>query len=307
MVSQSLARFEYGRHETFPVRYGWLGKGLRHLLDQGWYRADIDVADRLGLGTKMAKSLQFWLEANGLAVPSMANLASGVGAPRRRKTWRITEFGRIIAKLDPYFEYPASWWFMHMSMVRRQRTVWSWFFADFHERRFSRQTCVEAFRSHASKHASNPPSLAMAQRDVGCLLQAYASTRGEVTDPEDATVCPLRDLGLVAFDRDAGRFEKTRPIDAIPVEAFLACASKVAEGNRVPLARLMSDRAGPARVFGLGSGQIESLAESASDAHPSEVQIDLLGAERTLVVPDRAPAEWLSRHFDRIRATPVAV
>ena len=36
---QPKARFEFGRHETFAVRHGWLGKGLERLADGGWRMA----------------------------------------------------------------------------------------------------------------------------------------------------------------------------------------------------------------------------------------------------------------------------
>jgi hypothetical protein len=213
----------------------------------------------------------------------------------------MTEFGKVVGEFDAHFEYPATWWFLHMALARRDRSVWGWFFNDFHERQFDRRTCVSAFRKHAVESAPNPPSLAMAQRDVACLLQAYGSIRGTVPDPEEATACPLRDLGLVTAHQDSDRLERTRPVDAIPPEAFLACASYVAEGNRVSLSGLLSHRSGPARVFGLGSGQIEQLAETAVDHYRPEVQIDLLGSERSIVVPSHGPEVWLTRHFERIR------
>ena len=60
-------RFDYGRHETFPVRHGWLSKGLSRISEKGSYHPNLETADALGLGSRMAKSLQFWLEASGLA------------------------------------------------------------------------------------------------------------------------------------------------------------------------------------------------------------------------------------------------
>lgn len=286
------------------MRFGWLGKGLGHMRREGSYRGDAEVADRLGLGSKMAKSLQFWLEATGLAQPIAESLLHP-DRNTRRKVWYLTTFGEEIDELDPYCEYPVTWWFMHMVLVRRSGTVWGWFFNDFHQRHFDRKSCVESFRRHAIDNAPNPPSLAMAQRDVACLLQAYGSVRGTVADPEDATVCPLRELGLVTRHQNSDRFEKTRPLDAVPAEAFLACASDIAQGNRVPLAGLMSRRNGPARIFGLGRGQIEQMVETASNLYPDHVHVDLLGAERSLVVPGDDPNVWLKRHFDRIRGATV--
>lgn len=299
--AQASKKFLYGRHETFPVRYGWLSKGLQHLRETGWFRAETEVADRLGLGSKMTKSLQFWLEATGLAEPKRGDSSFPHKGRGKKLYWAITPFGSEVARLDPHFEYPATWWFLHMSLARRTASVWGWFFNEFHERRFDRRTCVDAFLKYASDNASKQPSLAVAQRDVACLIQAYASPRGSVPDPEDATACPLRELELVVWHRDTERYEKSRPLDAVPSEVFLSSASAMSERERVSLADLMSRPHGPARILGLGRGQIEEMAENSCDVYNGEVQLDLIGSERGIVLPSLKPETWLARHFERIQ------
>ena len=303
MASGVRPRFEFGRHETFPVRHGWLTKGLGRVLSTGAFRTDLETADALGLGSRMAKSLGFWLEASGLA---MVN-ANGIASQRRRLglEWDLTPLGEAVNRHDPHLEYPVTWWFVHMALAHRERTIWGWFFNEFHERHFSREGCVTAFLEHVAEHASNRPSLAVAQRDVACVLQAYAlPSGGGVADPEDASVCPLRELGLLIRHNDVHRFEKSRPLDGVPVEAFLASAAMLAsqlESDSVPFADLMRRRNGPARVLGLGSDQVEDMAESAAIVYSDEgVQINLLGAERHLVVPKLHPSRWFDSHFRRI-------
>ena len=48
-TSGSPTRFEFGRHETFPVRHGWLAKGLGRVRKTGRYDGDLETADALGL------------------------------------------------------------------------------------------------------------------------------------------------------------------------------------------------------------------------------------------------------------------
>ena len=298
-------RFEYGRHETFPVRHGWLAKGLGRVRETGRYDGDLETADALGLGSRMAKSLAFWLETSGLA--GIESNATKKTAKRRRKgqEWTITEFGNIVTRYDPHLEYPVTWWFVHMALAQRPSTVWEWFFNEFHERQFSREACVNAFLEHVAEHASNKPSEAVAQRDIACVLQAYALPSGRVeTDPEDASVCPLRELGLVVRHSDVHRFEKAHPLDAVPVEAFIACASRLAsesDSDSVRFTDLLRSRNGPARVLGLRGDQLEDMAEAATSVYGDQgVQISLLGAERHLVIPDPRPTEWFEAHFQRI-------
>ena len=299
------ARFEYGRHETFPVRHGWLTKGLRRMSEDGFYRGDVETADALGLGTRMAKSLQFWLEATGLAKSAFQSNEERPGSGRKRKVWHITEFGRTVLARDPFLQYPATWHFLHLMLAQGERSVWGWFFNDYPDRYFTRDGCIQAFRSHAEHHATNVPSTKIAQREIGCLLQAYSVQQRVVSeDPENATVCPLRDLRLVVRHADVDRFEKTQPIDAVPVEAFLACAVSLAKrtaSNSVSFTELVRSRFGPRRILGLAIDKVESAVDEAVEAYAGQgVQDTMMGAERQLELPDFSVSDWLNAHFRRI-------
>ena len=95
----------FGGHQTFYVREGWLAKGLALLLEDASAFDDPFVADQLGVGRNMAKSIEHWLLATGLATK----------AERQRRPDRprlkATELGKIIAKHDPWFLDPGTWWF----------------------------------------------------------------------------------------------------------------------------------------------------------------------------------------------------
>lgn len=289
-------RFEMGRHETFALREGWLSKGMARMSDAGTFKGDIETADALGIGKNMAKSLSFWLEASGLAGRPEGD---GVHALAR------TDLQDRVATCDPHFEYAISTWFTHMNVARRPSAVWNWFFNDFRSGAFDRETAVEGLMRHLKTHSSNPVSAGAAQREVGCLLLTYAALPpSEKVDPEDYTVSPLRSLGLVLKHADTGRFEKTTPLDDIPLEAFLACVSALcrdADTATLPLADLISRRNSPARLFNVDGDAIDELSRRAADAYGHlGVSISLLGATRTITVPDSRPEEWYSRHFERI-------
>lgn len=299
------ARFEYGRHETFPVRHGWLTKGLHRMAETKFYRGDLETADDLGLGSRMAKSLQFWLEATGLANSVFQPDAGQPGSGRKRKEWHITEFGQTVLHCDPFLELPATWHFLHLMLAQRAKSVWGWFFNDYPERYFTREACIQAFRSHAEHQAVNVPSPAMAQREIGVLLQAYSVQQRVVSeDPENATVCPLRDLRLVVRHSDLDRFEKTQPIDAVPVEAFLACVAMLGKrsgSDSATFTALVRSRFGPRRILGLGIDQVESAVDQAVELYGEHgVRVTILGSERQLELPDTPPKEWLEAHYSRI-------
>jgi hypothetical protein len=146
MTTGTLAksRFEYGRHETFAVRHGWLGKGLDRMgTCSDGFQADESAVIDLGLGTRMVKSLRYWLEASGIGEVRSADMEG-----RKARHLHTSPLGQVIHGRDPYMEYPATWWFVHLNLARRYGSVWGWFFSDFRERLFDRATCIDAFMRH---------------------------------------------------------------------------------------------------------------------------------------------------------------
>lgn len=295
-------RFEYGRHETFAVRHGWLGKGVDFMARDGDFRDEEGAVVRLGLGTRMVKSLRYWIEASGLA-----EVAATDEADRRSKTLAATAMANVIMQRDPFMEYPATWWFVHLNLARRARSVWGWFFSEFRERAFDRAVCVEAYIRHLRLHATNEASVGVAQRDVACLLQAYASpASGERQDPEDGTASPLRDLGLLLWHEDTGRFERPRPLEAAPIEAFLACvaaAVRDVDQEAMSVGEMVGRRGAPGPLLGMDAEAIEDMSgRAARDYKALGVSLHLHGGERRLRVPDIGAAAWLDRHFQRLEA-----
>jgi hypothetical protein len=297
------SRYEYGRHETFAVRYGWLGKGLRKMESSPTgFIADEAAVVELGLGSRMVKSLRYWLEASGLGEV----LSVGIDG-RKIRELHTSPLGKVVLNRDPFMEFPATWWFVHLNLASRSGSVWGWFFNDFRERLFERPTCVEAYMRHLRMDAANEPTLPVAQRDIACLLAAYGTaSANEPRDPEDGTASPLRDLGLILRHEDIGRFEKTRPLDEIPIETFLACVAVQSEALRIEalsMGELVGRRGGPGLLLGITTEAIEDLsARGAKDFGKLGVTLDLLGAERRLHVPKKAGMQfWLDRHFQRVK------
>jgi hypothetical protein len=265
------------------------------------FQADEDAVVGLGLGSRMVKSLRYWLEASGIAEVRTVDIDG-----RKVRQLHTSPLGQVVHTRDPYMEYPATWWFVHLSLARRSASVWGWFFNDFRERMFDRPTCVDAYMRHVRLNAANEPTLSVAQRDVACLLSAYGTApANEPRDPEDGTASPLRDLGLVLRHLDTERFEKTRPLDEVPIEVFLACVAAEAQDlqqESLSMAELLGRRGGPGLVLGLTGDAIEELAaRGARDGAKLGVTLDLLGAERRIGVPMMGGMQfWLDRHFQRV-------
>ncbi|WP_164467320.1 DUF4007 family protein [Caulobacter flavus] len=284
-------RFNYGGHATFPVRYGWLPKGLNQLITTHGFSANTQTADALGLGSKMVDSLGYWLNMTGL---------------RPAKDDEDLEIAKLIFAHDRYFERPGTWWFLHLILARQEGSVWSWFFNDFSDRIFDRITAQDAFQAYARTHAQRPPSAAMVQRDVACLLSAYAARPGvDLVDPEDIGACPFRELGLVARHDAVHRFERTRRPQGLPEEVFLAATSALQSQkgvDRLSLRELATLRLGPGRIFCQGLEAIETTVGKIGKKRQDGVIVESAAGDRTIHVPDRPLTYWLEALYSRVDA-----
>lgn len=55
----------FGRHETFPLRYGWLTKVIKSINKQGItaiFKQPEEGMTNLGLGKNIVNALQYWLQ-----------------------------------------------------------------------------------------------------------------------------------------------------------------------------------------------------------------------------------------------------
>ena len=77
---------KFSGHETFAIREGWLHKGLKLLIEEPELLYDEYVADFLGVGKNMSRSIRHWLEVTGLAE---REAGKGRQTPvERNRTWQ---------------------------------------------------------------------------------------------------------------------------------------------------------------------------------------------------------------------------
>ena len=85
----------FGRHETFPLRFGWLAKGYAEWCARGGDPfAEDDAMVTLGVGKNMVRAIRYWLVATQVATLRGSGLTP-------------TEFGKTVigpSGWDPYLE-----------------------------------------------------------------------------------------------------------------------------------------------------------------------------------------------------------
>lgn len=289
----------FGGHQTFSIRDGWLYKGLKFLKEDPDLLTDEHAADWLGVGRNMAKSINHWLLATGLA--------EGVyrGGGRNTKL-ELTEFGEVICENDPYFLHASTWWAVHINLVaaKDHAASWNWFFNRFSLPRFDRAVCLEGLKRYLAMSGGRTPSINTLRRDVACLLGSYAAELPpERVDPEEARECPLVELGLVRYFKASGHYEVERGPKAVPSEIVgYAVAAAMADELQddvftITLPDLLRVENGPTKVFLLTSEALMEILDR--QAAPETWEIISLGSEKALRLPARSALDWLRRAYSR--------
>ena len=115
-------------HEKFPLREGWINKGLSVAKEKGTHIfLESQGPDMLGVGTNMVKSIRYWMQACGLLV-------------KDGNKEILSDMAEIIYMNDPYLEDIFSLWILHSNITKNieQATVWYMFFNRFNVDSFNK-------------------------------------------------------------------------------------------------------------------------------------------------------------------------
>lgn len=93
---EKLTKVKLKGNESFNIREGWLRKGIRCVQDCPTLFSRDDAMEILGVGSKMVKSIRYWLRATGLTEER-----APVG--RAREQILTERFGEVIDQYDRYF------------------------------------------------------------------------------------------------------------------------------------------------------------------------------------------------------------
>ena len=288
---------KFSGHETFAIREGWLHKGLKLLIEDPDQMFDKYVADRLGVGKNMSRSIRHWLEVTGLAV-------------RMRSALDATDLARLIYERDPYFVEIGTWWALHVNLVHPENRAftWQWFFNEFNQARFKRAVCIDKLSRYLQQY--RPPRPRTLERDVACLLQSYArSIPTTCDDPEDALECPFVELGLLSHFHASGDYQVHRGEKAIPPHLLgyaLASALEEAREGRdtvdISAREATTIPGGPGKAFVLTVDALLALALNAEETDPNAgIRVVDLAGDRRIRIPKMQPIAWLKNHYRAIQ------
>ncbi len=224
MIDQKLKKVKLKGNESFNFREGWLRKGMRCVENCDVLFSQDDVMEQLGVGSKMVKSIRFWLQATALCEERYIN--SG----KSRAQYLTEDFGKVVLKYDPYFDDIFTLFLIHYQIVSSEDLciVWHIFFNEYDGQDFSKGDMIAACKTFLDKKMDESCTYSESSFEDDCLsiIRMYMNDNATIErqkkdalrefrnelHPEDSLACPLVDLGLLhKSSKVKGAYIKTSP------------------------------------------------------------------------------------------------
>jgi len=207
-MSTDALKYKIKGNESFSIREGWLAKGLMALEENKYVFSEETAMDHLGVGSKMVKSIKYWLLASHLVEEKREKNAKHSLVPSK-------DFGEVVKKYDPYFEDVFTLWIIHyyISSDIEFNTVWNLFFNRFNVTDFTKVSMADKVVDECNKLYNKGNSLYNSiDSDCGVLLKMYTASEETITDPEENLISPFSELGLISRGSERSSYMKVRPL-----------------------------------------------------------------------------------------------
>jgi hypothetical protein len=260
----------FGRHQTFPLRFGWLTKGFQALgEDDGIFSKD-DATVTLGVGRNMVDSIKYWLQAARIV---------------EYRTLQSTDLGKAIFApdgFDPYLEDEGTLWLIHWLLASNSMmaTALYWFFNRYHKPEFTATELQQGLTIFAEDSQSkvSPNTL---KQDAAIIVRMYVASAGDKRTPlEEALDSPLALLDLIT-PHTLGKTYQSRVTERpeLPCEILGYAVSELflaKNATAIPLEELLQgtpQHPSPGSVFRLSENGLLTKLEELVQQYPQYVEL----------------------------------
>lgn len=243
---------KFRAHDTFFIRKGWLGKGMKNVRKSPdvFMSKSENPTDVLGIGANMVKALRYWLPAVGLTEESR----------RGRKGQYFTELGELIYHHDRYMEELGTLFLLHYKLASnpQEATSWYFFFNEFSMSEFTKEDFVNLLQNYAVMHHEDV-AIRSLNDDFTCIINTYLpryKTNPERISPENNIDCPFGELGLIDIvNKKSKIYRKTVPMASSvdPWVAMAVIADQAKNRKEIPMNELLHAPNNIGRIFNLDS------------------------------------------------------
>ena len=264
----------FGRHESFPLRFGWIAKGLNALKEDPHIFNRDDATVILGVGKNMVASIRYWLQAT--------RAAHRIGSSNALEP---TDIGHVVfgERGDPYLEDEATIWLLHWLLATNpaSATAIYWFFNHFHKPTFTSAEVATGLSDFVKHEVAPKVAQSTLKGDAQLVLRMYSRTlSGTRLTLEDALDSPLAALNLQ--ERLDTRNWRAVPMDRadLPLSVFAYAVAQLFDHTGTPQLAvedlMYSDKnhCAPGAVFRTTEEGLIGKLEALCEAYPRELRLD---------------------------------
>ena len=194
-----MGKYKFSGHETFPLRFGWLPKGLRALnKDSDIFFNKNEAMVELGVGKNMVRAIRHWCSALELA-----------RVDGRKDLGEVEPLGENLFlepdPWDPYLEDPGTLWLLHWFLANRkeQASTWHLAFTEWNKEVFTKEQLVDWLHGINEDMDTSRATRNSINRDVNVFLRTYVPSEPTAHRPlEDTFDSPFVELGLIRKEED---------------------------------------------------------------------------------------------------------
>ena len=250
-MEKTKVKYRLQGHEKFPLREGWINKGLMEVDSDEMIFLSKEAPDEFGIGNNMVKSLRYWMRALGLFESDTARGSI------------LSQEGRMILNHDPYLEDIFSLWVMHSYIAKNkdEATTWYLYFNHCDAEILSKDQIEHILSRELIKYVGNDDfSDKSLKNDVDVLLNMYSKDKGLI-DPEEKNVSPFSQLGLIK--KVENQYVKTSPdLRNISEWVVLYELSQLMEGkDSISIEQVSNGEFSLSAIYHLGSVTINSFLD----------------------------------------------
>ena len=290
-------RISFSGHETFPLRFNWLKKGVDAAAeDPEIFNSDRAIAE-FGVGKNMVRAIRHW----GLACGTLeADPDTGGG-------YRPTAFGEQLLGddgWDPYLEDVGTAWLLHWTLcgTPRPSPLWHYVFARYGGREISILALKSSFAEWAEREGIDLPADSTLKRDLDCLRGTYANRPSTRSDLEEALGSPFTALNLV-HETDGVYHFRPGPQPTLPAEIFIHTVLQFwekthPEANTIAIQEILQRDGSPGRVFKISENRaFDLLMEAETWEEPPFVYRDSAGNRQLLRQSENVTAHSILKSY----------
>lgn len=306
VIQVPAGRVRFSGHESFPLRFSWLAKGVRFCATFEHGFADPEAMVWLGVGKNMVRSIRFW------CVESQMIAASPQEKSSRATALRPTDLGEFLFGtdgIDPYLEDPATLWLVHWGLASRHTgpTTWYFLFNELRSSEFSQRSFLNELRRYESRFSNAPVSDETIARDWDCCIRCYIGSGSDrKVLGEDVLDCPLAELDLLHRSGNDGYYFPRAPRPSLPPLVFAAClvdyvARLTSTVNTVSFDQVAYAPGSPGQVFRISENYLVDLLSQLESITNGVVSFGATAGLRQLLIRENLPTgmSLLRKHYKR--------